>query len=815
MRFTATTAPEAAEWQKAARQRLFHLMMGGSVPSRVPLDVRVLQSVEDRRGGYTLDEITYQSLPGRRAHAWVTIPLDRTTRARPLLALHGHNGTGEQTVKGLGLYWYGKAMAEMGYAVIAPDIGSHDLQQPGWSLMGERTWDAIRAIDCLLERPEVDASKGVAVAGLSLGGETTMYVAALDARVSVADCSGWLTTVENMQTGHCPCWEFPGLVETFDFSDIYAMYAPRPLVFEIGLQERAPGGFPVDVARKALAEVQRAYHVFGAEDQAVLDIHEGGHIFVGRRLWQPLREALGVPPPWLQLQGEAELLRRGEIARRSFARALAVVDGWWAIRDRQSGLYPRTTDQPVWAPPDNAADMLPFLYITCQYLSPERKKQIHQAFDSEKALTSRVGVLRDWYNLKTNAFLHPEPDMRRLIFGAAEYCKDGLLPMTEVMGPGPWLDRMKDLVDAIFEHCSVQSEYGLLPASDTEVNGEILQVLARLFHITGDQKYLQHAIRIGNAYCLEVLPRCGLPAFRWDFTKHEAVDSLLSLNDHCNEIVGGLSELLVAEKAAGSPEYEAHSKAISAMMHRLLEVGRNKDGIWFNHIDACSGKLRDAVPPDPWGYALNGVVTTAMLTGSTEGHLALRKALQNIDKPDYWYWSGADSFADSIESGLVLMNRFPEGRVWDWMQTVMPLFLAYQKESGIVEGWYGDGNSARTELMAALYCTQGTYCRPWRDDLRFGAQTKAGRLWLALTSEKPWSGKIIFDTPRHREHMRLPLNYPRLNEFPEWYVVERGRDYDVTVGGRTIRLKGEALAQGVEVSAVPGKVTRVEVRPAR
>ena len=73
----------------------------------------------------------------------------------------------------------------MGYVVIAPDVGQHELQHTNWSLMGERTWDALRCLDYLVTLPEVDADR-LAVAGLSLGGETTMYVAALDERIKIA-----------------------------------------------------------------------------------------------------------------------------------------------------------------------------------------------------------------------------------------------------------------------------------------------------------------------------------------------------------------------------------------------------------------------------------------------------------------------------------------------------------------------------------------------------------------------------------------------------------------------------------------------------
>ena len=306
MKFDAKTPEEAVKWQSASRGKLFSLMMGGPAtgsrdlrdkrPERVPLDPKVIQTIP--QDGYTLEEITIQTLPDRRAHVWVAMPTNRKGKVPAILALHGHNASGEKMLRRemQYWYWYAPALAEMGYAVISPDIGSHDLQHTDWTLMGERTWDAIRCIDYILGRPEVDP-KGIAVCGLSLGGETTMYVAAMDERVKVADSAGWLTTIENTKNGHCPCWNFPGLEENFEFSDIFSLIAPRPLVCEIGRQEKAPGGFPVPFAEKAFAEIQRAYKVFGKEDSAVLDIHPGGHVFSGSKFWKPLRKEMGTPKP--------------------------------------------------------------------------------------------------------------------------------------------------------------------------------------------------------------------------------------------------------------------------------------------------------------------------------------------------------------------------------------------------------------------------------------------------------------------------------------------------------------------------------------
>ena len=282
MRFKAKSPDEGTLWQEQARMKLFELMMGGEKPEKTALNPVIIKRefLPDRN--CFLEEITLNSLPDRKVHAWLAIPKDIPEGGLPaVLALHGHSGTGEQIVKGEGLYWYGKHFVDNGYVVASLDIGQHDFQHENWTLMGERTWDALACLDYLCSRPEVDKER-VGTAGLSLGGETVMYVAALDERLKIAVSSGWLTTVANMKNGHCPCWNFPGLEEHFDFSDIFACVAPRYLITQIGLQEKAPGGFPIDIAREAFKEIQQAYKVFGVEDRYFLDVHDGGHIFEGK-----------------------------------------------------------------------------------------------------------------------------------------------------------------------------------------------------------------------------------------------------------------------------------------------------------------------------------------------------------------------------------------------------------------------------------------------------------------------------------------------------------------------------------------------------
>lgn len=818
-RFAAVFPQDAREWQFRARSRLYALLMNGSRPQKVGLDARVTARGAANGGAYRIEEVTFRSLPDRRVHAWVAVPAGARKRCAAVLALHGHGGTGEQVVRGEGLYWYGRALAQMGYVVIAPDIGQHDLQHPKWTLMGERVWDAIRCLDYLQSRPDVDGRR-MAVCGLSLGGETAMYVAALDERVQAADCAGWLTTIQNMKQGHCPCWFVPGLEESFDYADIFACVAPRPLVCEIGSREQAPGGFPASIARGAFEEVLAAYRAYGAQKAAVLDIHPYGHVFVGRSFWPVLRAAVGSEPPWREepAGSDAEALRRGEVARRCFTAALGVFHGWWRLKDASNNLYPRRVDQAVWAPNDNAADMLPFLFLTAYFLEPPRLPDLLATLASEERLTTRDGGLPDWWSLSTHRWVYPAVDKRRLIFNAAEYCKDGLIPMTEVMGPGPWTERMVRLMDAIFNAAPVESGFGRLPADDTEVNGEVLQVLSRLYSLTRQEKYWTWARRIADAYCKEMLPASGwIPCSRWDFARHRPLQDDFSLNDHGNEVAMGLAEFYVMARSYFPAAAEEYRVPLARMYHRLLDVARNEDGFWVNRVRAASGRVLDPSPPDTWGYALGGAVAFGMASLDSRPVEAARTALGNLSKPQYLDWAGgADSFADAIESGLLLLNRLPVAEGFRWLDEILLVFLAKQQEDGIVEGWYGDGNFARTALMAGLWCTQGFRVAPWRKDLKIGAVPRGTTRRIVLAADEDWQGVLAADSPRHRLHLHLPLNYPRLNEFPEWFAADPQALYRVRIGRGEWRIvSGLELARGIPVRVRAGRCLGVTVAPVK
>ena len=80
--------------------------------------------------------------------------------------------------------------------------------------------------------------------------------------------------------------------------------------------------------------------------------------------------------------------------------------------------------------------------------------------------------------------------------------KAGLLAITEWLGHCPWTERMLGILDDLWKHAPVETRFGRIASLDTEVNGEMLQVLCRMYWMTGKKQYLEYACRIGDYYLL-------------------------------------------------------------------------------------------------------------------------------------------------------------------------------------------------------------------------------------------------------------------------------------------------------------------------
>ena len=496
--------------------------------------------------------------------------------------------------------------------------------------------------------------------------------------------------------------------------------------------------------------------------------------------------------------------RNGRLASEGFRRAHRFVQGWLAHADPATGLLPRNLQQSrdIWNAQDAAADNYPFMVLTAALTDrPLFEGRMRDILQAETRLTSRLGPLPDTYSFTRRGFLDDEPDLARILFGTSEYIKDGLLPLTEWLGPSPWSGRMLAMLDAMWAQAPVATPFGHIVSDNVEINGEMLQTLARVYWMTGDDKYLAWALRLGDYYLLG--------------DHHPTRDlATLRLRDHGCEVVSGLTELYATLHFASPEKKQRYAAPLHAMLDRVLEVGRNEDGLFYNRINPRTGEILDANVADTFGYTLNGFYTVYLIDGTEAYRQAVLKALSSLeDRYRNYAWEGesADGYADAIEGALNLYAREPLASTRRWIESEMQVMWQKQQADGVIEGWHGDGNFARTTLLYSLWKTQGTHVEPWREDVELGAVQHAGMLVMSLSADTAWEGLLQFDEPRHRTQMKLPLDWPRINQFPEWFTVEADRTYrlhNVTTG-ETASYAGAALRAGLPVRVEPGRPLRL------
>jgi hypothetical protein len=88
----------------------------------------------------------------------------------------------------------------------------------------------------------------------------------------------------------------------------------------------------------------------------------------------------------------------------------------------------------------------------------------------------------------------------------------------------------------------------------------------------------------------------------------------------------------------------------------------------------------------------------------------------------------------------------------------------------------------------------------------FGADREGDTLRVYISSDRSWRGKLLFDTPRHKIVMNMPLDWPRINQFPEWFTVEQNKRYMIHDLSSNTRKSYTArqLTDGISVSVQAG-----------
>lgn len=270
-----------------------------------PLDMKIEEEVDCDTHVRRL--ITYSSEPGGRALAYLLIPKDvfaGKRKAPAVLCLHGtDNVIGHGTVVGLGKKpnrGYALELAERGYVTLAPNYPllakyQPDIKKLGWhSGTLKAVWDNMRGLDLLASLPFVDASKGFATIGHSLGGHNSVYTAVFDERLKVIVTSCGLDSYLDYYQGDPKNWDpergwcqtrymrkladYKGRLADipFDFHEMIGALAPRHVFIVAPTKD---SNFRMDSVDRIVAAARPVFKLHGDETRLKVEHPDCGHDF--------------------------------------------------------------------------------------------------------------------------------------------------------------------------------------------------------------------------------------------------------------------------------------------------------------------------------------------------------------------------------------------------------------------------------------------------------------------------------------------------------------------------------------------------------
>lgn len=240
----ALAAPSPAD-----RRKELYSLLGDLPPRNRKISARVV-SAEDRPN-YRLEKLELDLNGIEPVPAYFVSPLGATGRRPTMLFHHSHGGG--YTI-GKTEFLEGRSyMGKPPYADVVTSLGWNGLCCDTW-VFGERAtrteldmfkymlwrgqvlwgmmvYDSLRAMDYLVSRPDVDATR-ISTLGMSMGSTAAWYLAALDERVKVTVDICCLTDFqalieENNLKGHGVYYFVPGLLKQFTTAQINALIAPR------------------------------------------------------------------------------------------------------------------------------------------------------------------------------------------------------------------------------------------------------------------------------------------------------------------------------------------------------------------------------------------------------------------------------------------------------------------------------------------------------------------------------------------------------------------------------------------------------------
>jgi acetyl esterase/lipase len=293
---SAATMTTASQSPVDRRAELYALL--GDLPDR-RRPIHGTTRKEEPRDGYVLETWDLDLNGIETVPAYVARPQSGSGRRPAVLFNHSHGGgykIGKQEFIDGRTYLqpvpYAKVLTDLGYVGFAIDhwvFGerSHTSEADtfkamlwqGQVLWGMMVYDSLRALDFLVQRPDVDPQR-VGTLGISMGSTMAWWLAALDERVRVTVDICCLTDFHTLLAKkglslHGVYYYVPGLIKRFATAQINALIAPRAHLGLAGLQDKLTPPEGLDIIDR---ELQQVYATLGHPERWKLLRYDVGHM---------------------------------------------------------------------------------------------------------------------------------------------------------------------------------------------------------------------------------------------------------------------------------------------------------------------------------------------------------------------------------------------------------------------------------------------------------------------------------------------------------------------------------------------------------
>jgi len=305
-------------WREGLRARFIELL-GGFPSERTPLNVE--ETGRRETDDYVRTALVFTAEDHTDVPAWLLVPKAPSPPLPAMICLQGHSPgmhisigeAGDESEERLiaGDRDIALQAVRRGFAALALEqrcFGrrAETRQQKRWphpcldavfhslllgrTVLGERIWDVMRAIDLLEQRPEVDARR-IACMGNSGGGKISLYAACVDERIglAVASCTFATFAGSSMRFKHCGDTYIPGILKVAEMGELAGLVAPRRLLIVSGQHDEI---FPVDAAREGFQQAREIFGAAGCEGNVRHLIGPEGHRFYADLAWPVIEEMM-------------------------------------------------------------------------------------------------------------------------------------------------------------------------------------------------------------------------------------------------------------------------------------------------------------------------------------------------------------------------------------------------------------------------------------------------------------------------------------------------------------------------------------------